>query len=316
MSVNIFGSSGNKSKFAVTKKDLDSKFINLTKNLQLKVNKSGDTFSGSLDMTDHKITNLADPISDNDASNKKYVKSEIKNESIITKLYTDTLLNTKLDRKVTEDLNMNGQKIIGLENPTNDDEVCNKKYIDGLLNSIENRLNLFDAYNTVNTQKDDITAETIFDIGLVISHLLKEKDINVTKTIEQFFISFNYAEKMYEKSVKIYESKTSENISEIFKSCILYTELKAIIIKVIEELPKNIFTELKVKLMGENLLSIPDAKTLRKKYRRFINGMSKIVDPNRSNEALELAIQKNILLIDLGYVCFIESLLKSLLDDS
>ena len=37
--------------------------------------------------------------------------------------------------------------------------------------------------------------------------------------------------------------------------------------------------------MGENLLSTPDAKTLRKKYRRFINGMSKIVDPNRSNEA-------------------------------
>jgi len=48
MSVNVFGLSGNKSKAVVTKKDLDSKFINLTKNLQLKVNKSDDTLSGTL----------------------------------------------------------------------------------------------------------------------------------------------------------------------------------------------------------------------------------------------------------------------------
>ena len=121
---------------------------------------------------------------------------------------------------------------------------------------------------------------------------------------------------MYEKYLEINDGKTSENISEIFKSSILYTELKAIIIKVIEELPKNIFTELKVKLMEMDLVSTPDVKTLRKKCRRFINEMSKIVDPNRSNEVLELLIQKNFLLIDLGYVYFIESLLKRLLDDS
>ena len=91
MSVNKFGSSGNKSKSAVTKKDLDSKFINLTNNLQSKVNKSGDTLSGILDMRNHKITNLADPDSDNDACNKKYVNSKLELESTLTKVYVDTL---------------------------------------------------------------------------------------------------------------------------------------------------------------------------------------------------------------------------------
>ena len=160
MSVNVFGLSGNKTKSAVTKKDLDSKFINLTKNLQLKVDKTGDTFSGNLSMSGHKITDLADPVSDNDASNKKYIKAELKADSIITKLYIDTMLHAKLDKTIAEDLNMKRHKIIGVENPTNDDEVCNKKYldskitqesvsvklyIDSLLKHLENRLNLFDA---------------------------------------------------------------------------------------------------------------------------------------------------------------------------
>ena len=80
MSINIFGSSSNKSN--TTKNYVDSKFISLIKNINTKMDKSGGTLSGILDMTDHKITNLANPDSDEDACNKKYVKSEIKDESI------------------------------------------------------------------------------------------------------------------------------------------------------------------------------------------------------------------------------------------
>src|SRR5206468_11106239 len=71
MSVNIFGSRS-KSK-PVVDLSVNSKFITLTKSLQEKVNKTGDILSGNLDMGHYKINNLADPISDNDASNKKYV---------------------------------------------------------------------------------------------------------------------------------------------------------------------------------------------------------------------------------------------------
>jgi len=327
MSVNVFGLSGNKTKSAVTKRDLDSKFINVTKNLQLKVDKSGGSISGNLNMSDHKITDLADPISDKDASNKKFVKSEIKADSVLTKLYIDTLLHTKLDKNITEDLNMNGQKISGLVNPTNDDEVCNKKYldlkikqeststklnIDSLFNNIENRLNLFDIHSILNLQKDDITAENIFYIGSDINNLLKEKDIN----IEQFSKRFQLVEKMYKKYLEIFEivGDASGNIPDILKSYIF--DLKIAIIKVIEDLPRNIFIELKTELVESGLISTPEAKTLRKRYRRFINGLSKIIDPTRSNEELELLIQKNLLLIDLGYVYFMENLLERLLAGS
>ena len=71
MSVNIFGSRS-KSK-PVVDLSVNSKFITLTKSLQEKVNKTGDILSGNLDMGHYKIDNLADPISDNDACNKKYV---------------------------------------------------------------------------------------------------------------------------------------------------------------------------------------------------------------------------------------------------
>ena len=180
---------------------------------------------------------------------------------------------------------MNGRKISGVKNPTNDNEVCNKKYldlkiqqeststklyIDGLFDNFENRLNLFDTYYTFNTQKDDITAENIFDIGAVINNLLKEKGTN----IEQFSKSFHRVEKMYEKYAEIfeiYDDQTNDKIPDIIKSSVLYTDLKVAIIKVVEDLPKNIFTELKVKLMGENLVSTPEGKILQKRYRRFIN---------------------------------------------
>jgi hypothetical protein len=320
MSVNVFGSSGNKAKSNVTRKDLDSKFISLTKNIQLKVDKSGDILTGNLNMDDYKINCLGDPVADCDAANKKFVTSEIKADNVITKLYIDTLLHQKLDKNIADGINMNGQKLFGLLDPANDDEACNKKYLDskiieervlaklstdGLLKNVENRLNIC-------IQKDELTVENIFDIGAVINNFLKEKDIN----IDQFFTSFNYIEKMYEKYMEIFEIQTSETLPDVIKSCVFFTDFKISIIKVIEKLPRNIFVELKAKLLREKLVSTPEDKSLRKKYRRFINGISNIADPNRLNEPLQLLIHKNLLLIDLGYVYFIEDLLKRLLDDS
>src|SRR3989441_2452307 len=135
MSVNVFGSqSKTKSSFDTS---ANLKFIALVKNMQTKLDKSGDKMTGTLEMCENNISGLVDPVSDSDASNKKYVNSKIKADSVLTKLYIDTLLHTKLDK--------------------NNDEVCNKKYldakiqqestsvklyIDGLLKHLENRLNL------------------------------------------------------------------------------------------------------------------------------------------------------------------------------
>jgi len=59
MSVNIFGSSGGgKSSSDVNKKYVDQKFITLTKNLELKLDKSGGNVTGNLHLNNGKIIGL------------------------------------------------------------------------------------------------------------------------------------------------------------------------------------------------------------------------------------------------------------------
>jgi hypothetical protein len=73
MTANIFGSSSIKSTVSdVTKKYVDSKFITLTNNLQLKIDKNKD-----LDMGGYGIHNVKDPVNDTDVVNKKFVVNRI-----------------------------------------------------------------------------------------------------------------------------------------------------------------------------------------------------------------------------------------------
>ena len=101
MSVNKFGSSSNSSKGNDNKKYTDSKFITLAINLNTKLDKSGDTMSGSLNMGNCKITNLCDPQESNEAANKKYVDAS----DTLVRLYVDQcklVANTYTDLKETE----------------------------------------------------------------------------------------------------------------------------------------------------------------------------------------------------------------------
>jgi hypothetical protein len=113
MSVNKFGSSSNSnSSKGNNNKYTDSKFITLTKNLNTKLDKSGDTMSGSLNMGNCKITNLCDPQESNDAANKKYVDASdtlvrfyVDQYELVAKTYTDQrelVAKTYTDLKETE----------------------------------------------------------------------------------------------------------------------------------------------------------------------------------------------------------------------
>ena len=80
MPTNIFGYSSKLTKVSNTdKKYIDSKFVTLTKNLQLKVDKNGDSMNGNLDLGNCKIVNLQELVNDEDATNKKYVDEICKN---------------------------------------------------------------------------------------------------------------------------------------------------------------------------------------------------------------------------------------------
>jgi hypothetical protein len=61
----------------------------------LKVNKSGDTMTGSLHMGDNKVTGLADPENDTDAANKRYVDlaaQGLRNKEAVRAATTDDIL--------------------------------------------------------------------------------------------------------------------------------------------------------------------------------------------------------------------------------
>ena len=80
MPTNIFGSSSKLTKVSNTDKMyIDSKFVTLTKNVQLKVHKNGDSMYGNLDMGNCKIVNLQEPVNGEDAANKQYVDEICKN---------------------------------------------------------------------------------------------------------------------------------------------------------------------------------------------------------------------------------------------
>src|SRR5260370_33223433 len=81
MSANIFGSSGKSIPSGINNKYVDSKFISLTRNLQSKVNKTGDLMSGSLDMGGYKISSTHIPTNPEDLINKVYGDNNYINRS-------------------------------------------------------------------------------------------------------------------------------------------------------------------------------------------------------------------------------------------
>ena len=84
----------------------------------LKVNKSGDTMSGNLDMTTNYIRNVHDPILTGDAANKNYV---------------DNVGNLKVSKSgdsMTGNLNMSSNYINGINDPIVYSDAANKNYVD------------------------------------------------------------------------------------------------------------------------------------------------------------------------------------------
>ena len=81
-------------------------------------------FYGDIDMQSHKITNLATPTSNNDATTKSYVDTQV-SSSAITKLSLTggTMLGN---------INMDGRKITNVRTPVSSADVATKSYVDNI----------------------------------------------------------------------------------------------------------------------------------------------------------------------------------------
>lgn len=154
---------------AVNKNYVDNKIgeseNDITEMLKMKVNKSGDTIRGTIDMNHNRILNLGNPLDDKEAVNKNYVDIKIqKSENdLIEMLNTnDVLINRKLD--------MHHNRILNLENPSNG--AVNKNYVDSELRNVGNsKLNKTDLAREIR----NLTLYTLNEEGL-IPHLTDLND--------------------------------------------------------------------------------------------------------------------------------------------
>ena len=91
-----------------------------TENAQ-KLNKSGDSMTGNLNMNNNKICNVSIPVEIGDAANKFYV---------------DTTAVKKSGDSMTGHLDMNSHEIFHVRSPTDELSATNKTYVDNKIDSV------------------------------------------------------------------------------------------------------------------------------------------------------------------------------------
>ena len=85
---------------------------------------------GILDMNSNSIIRLGNPASDSDACTKKYVDEKIEN---IPKINTVEFIKKDGSIPFSADLDMGGNNISNVKQPTNDTDVATKGYLDNTL---------------------------------------------------------------------------------------------------------------------------------------------------------------------------------------
>ena len=251
-------------------------FIRIVKELDTKVSKDGDKMTGNLDMNNNRLINIGNPIDDRDCVTREYFNTVVKS------------LNRNIQMKVNKDekLDMTNHSIINLKFPLNSGDAVNK------------------LYAHIYSKPDETNAENLCKVGEKISLiLLKYPEIQFNP--KHLSTSLAFAISMYNKYKDLSGSLLGNwNMDDISNSTV-FVDLKVNIIKVIEVLPMNVFQELKKELNEQ----IPERGT-RRRLRRFL---IKISEDISHTEELDLLLNKNLLLIDIGFTYFMDSLLRILL---
>ena len=259
------------------------------------------------------------------------IKSGIPNKEYVdSKFITLTrLMKTKLDLnfaqqnfvqkagdKMTGNLDMSGNRLTNTGAPVNENDCA-------ILNSI-NKDTVSKLYVQITNEQDETNAKKLCKIGDIITIILTkyrtEQFASVLK--DQFLNSFEYAISLYSKYKHAFDQDLDESgesnawvvgSPQDVSNCTIIVDYKINIVKLIESLPKDIFQEFKKELNKESLFSTPDWG-VRARYRKFLINGVKELDPEGTNEQLQLLFYKNLLLIDIGFIYLIDSLLHILLE--
>ena len=253
------------------------------------------------------------------------------------------IIDTKLDKNISGDIYMNGYKISNAKLPIFKDDVATKQYVDNITNIIQDEMDLLptkdyvdsvtqslptnstllDKINLLPTKDyvNSITKPVYDEIDLYLLITTAEQISIILKKYNQinnfnllvsgrnnFLISLKFSISMFNvyKTLKLDVKYFNE-----FSNCTMFMDLKHNVVKIIENLPKDMFYELKNELKIDPV----EKRSTRKLFRRILNESINLKFPDSViTEKLQLLIDKNYLLLDLGFIYFIDSLLDYLLE--
>ena len=243
-------------------------------------------------------------------------------------------LDSKVDKYGSEmhgDLNMNGNGILNIREPTNVSDCVTKKYYDesiGLLRSgvISLRNNTVNDIERIDRVTDNLGSrlqslhdrvsnldEKINTTLVDIIPLLRVADtLLVLKLVNKWepLFSLKYKQVRALYNVVIFEFP-NELILKEFKNQKFVEDLNNLILRVILYLSEDDF----IRLKGNLSLPVIENGSVAKKYHRIVNKLAGVINPDRSNREVSLLTQKNLTLIQLGYI-FIHDGLLSVADNN
>lgn len=260
-----------------SRKEFDTQIIRLTKRLDTKLNKNEN-----LDMNNHNIVNVADPKEYNHGVTKQYCDSKI----------------SETGKILVGDLDLQWHTLSSVQFPDRDFDAVNKFYVQFLL-----------------FQKDKIDCVKLVLIASGLKATIEHFPDNeiILKFGRGFQLCFDLALAIQAKYSDIFSEKDKNKmLQELSENCVVFPELKVHIVNLVNILPLNIFLQFKKYLIDRGLLSTPDENTVDKRFRRLINKTSKEMRLDRNDSVIELSIQKNLLLLDLGFTYLNDTLLRNL----
>jgi hypothetical protein len=204
-------------------------------------------------------------------------------------------LETKLDKKITTDLDMEGHRINRVVDPIQNTDVSNKSYVDKKI------------YNTVQEMEKrngNINIETL----LKVANIFKNLKLNV-KYEPYFSLRHTHVQSLYTAIAIQFKGETYKRVLREFEGLAFVEELKNVVMRVILELSEDEFVNLKEILQKNKLLAVLEERTSPYRCVKIVNVLVSKSNPESKNKDVELLTQKNLTLIQLGYIFIHEGLL-------
>ena len=191
-------------------------------------------------------------------------------------------------------INMNNRSIINLAYPISLTDAVNKNYVDSFMNK----------------NKNGIDFSVLIEIAKVL--YLKFKNDNSTSYFQDFNSHYTFVYKLVDLYSDIFQNSDFNNsIERLNNTTAIFDQLKFYVINLIENLPMELFEEAQKAFANKSLLKLPENGTDQKKFKKLINRAASR-NSLRKDPQVELLIQKNILLLELGFIYLNVELLQIL----